>query len=299
MPRPPWPPRREPAITVADEIGEQLVVGPVDDRALGHVDDEIVAAHAVLLLARAVRARGRLAVRVIAEREQRGDVAARPQPDVATPAAVAAVGTAPRHVRLAAERDTARAAVATFQVALRYVDEAGHRRQDTDRPRSGRPYLYDLCVRLPRLASIAMIAALVLLTACSSNNPPNRPPPSSTTTSSTSSTTSTTSVPTTTLHGHLRPVSALGGPRIVSLTGPATPVQCNAPTSVELHWETRGAQTVTLRIDRRADLRDLRRRSERQARAARVRRERTRYTLTARAADGRTATRSLTITERA
>ena len=67
-----------------------------------------------------------LAVRMIAEREQRRDVAVRAQPDVAAPAAVAAVGTALRHVRLAPERDAARAAVATLHVALRGIDEAGH-----------------------------------------------------------------------------------------------------------------------------------------------------------------------------
>ena len=63
--------RREPAVAVAHEVGEQLVVGRRHDRALGHVDDEVVAALAVLLLARAVRARAGLAVRVVAEREQR------------------------------------------------------------------------------------------------------------------------------------------------------------------------------------------------------------------------------------
>ena len=39
------------------------------------------------------------------------------------------------------------------------------------------------------------------------------------------------------------------GVRILSLTGPSPAPTCNAPTQIELHWETQGAQTVTLRIN--------------------------------------------------
>ena len=119
--------RREPAVAVAHEVGQHVVVGAVDDRALGHVDDEVGAAHTVLRLPRPVRPRPGLAVRVVAKREERRDVAVRLQPHVAAPAAVAAVGPAARHVRLSPEGDAARAAVATLDVALRYVDEARHR----------------------------------------------------------------------------------------------------------------------------------------------------------------------------
>ena len=118
--------RRHPAVAVAHEVGEQLTVLAPHDRADRHVDDEIGAGRAVLLLARPVRARLRLAVRMVPEREQRGDVAGRVQPDVAAVAAVAAVGTALRHVRLAPERDDAGAAVAGLHVQLRHVDELGH-----------------------------------------------------------------------------------------------------------------------------------------------------------------------------
>ena len=96
--------RREPRVAVVQEVGEQLAVHRADDGSLGDVDDEIGAALAVQLLALAVRSRPRLAVRVVAEREQRGDVAVGPQPDVAAAPAVAAVGPALGHVRLAPER---------------------------------------------------------------------------------------------------------------------------------------------------------------------------------------------------
>ena len=78
---------------------------------------------AVALVPGAVRARLRLAVRVVAEREQRRDVAVGLQPDVAALAAVAAVGPALGDVRLAPHRDAARAAVAALHVELRLVDE--------------------------------------------------------------------------------------------------------------------------------------------------------------------------------
>ena len=140
LPRPPCPPRaREPAVAVARR-GRRAARrrAPVHDRAFGHVDDEIVAAHAVLLLARAVGSRRRLAVRMVAEREQRRDVAVRAQPHVAALAAVAAVGSALRHVRLAPERDATGAAVAALHVALRRRRRTRTSEQDTDRPGSAR-----------------------------------------------------------------------------------------------------------------------------------------------------------------
>ena len=66
------------------------------------------------------------AVGMVAEGEQRGHVAVGDQPDVAALAAVAAVGPALGHVRLAAERDAAGAAVAAPHVELALVDESGH-----------------------------------------------------------------------------------------------------------------------------------------------------------------------------
>ena len=84
----------------------------------------------------------------------------------------------------------------------------------------------------------------------------------------------------------------------MALTGPSLPVQCNAPTSVPMHWEARGAASVTLRIDAgpifatyggggHDELVPL-------ACDGRVHR----YSLTAQTADGKTTERTLTITER-
>ena len=165
--------RREPRSPWLHEVGEQLAVRRRHDRALGHVDDEVGAALAVLLLARAVRSRARLAVRMVAEREQRRDVAVRPQPDVAAAAAVAAVGTALRDVRLAPERDTARAAVATLHVA-----SARHRRSRTSLTRI-RTAPIAVASRFSTVAAMSSSArrglvarrrlAAVVLAACSSD----------------------------------------------------------------------------------------------------------------------------------
>ncbi len=212
--------------------------GAVDHRALGNVDDQVVAAHAVLLLAGAVRARTGLAVRMVAEREQRRDVAVGLQPDVAAPAAVAAVGTATRHVRLPPERDAAGAAVAAFHVALRHVDEAGHPVQDTDRTRRGRRS-YDRTMRRRRLASrsLAMLrcvaAAALLEQRLVEGDAHDRDA----------------GVDTSRRRRRPRPLPDLGPASIRAFTGPRSPVQCTAPTSVELHWETPVTATVDLRIN--------------------------------------------------
>jgi hypothetical protein len=82
------------------------------------------------------------------------------------------------------------------------------------------------------------------------------------------------------------------------LTGPPTPVRCNAPTQVELRWETRGANRVELRINggpvfatyangRHDELLPLACDGAPQT-----------YQFTARAAGGRTATKTLRLTER-
>jgi len=150
-----------------------------------------------------------------------------------------------------------------------------------------------------------MIAAVVVLGACSSSSHPKRPARASTTTATATSTTSvatSTSAPTTTrpssVPGTTSTVSALAGPRIVSLTGPPTPVPCNAPTDVQLTWEVRGATVVTLRINggavfatypngRHTPLVPLACDGAAQT-----------YQLTARAANGQSATRTLRLTER-
>ena len=82
------------------------------------------------------------------------------------------------------------------------------------------------------------------------------------------------------------------------LTGPASPVTCSAPTQAQLHWTTRGATKVELRIDggpvfstypdgKREPLVPLACDGKTHT-----------YELTARAANGETATKSLAIAER-
>jgi len=74
------------------------------------------------------------AVRVIAEREERGHVAVGAQPYVTAIASVTAVGTAPGHVCLSAERHRAGAAVAPSYVGCGFVDEPGHAAKDRTDP---------------------------------------------------------------------------------------------------------------------------------------------------------------------
>ena len=107
------------------EVGDDLMGLQAADRgALGNGHDQILAAVAVALVPRAVGARLRLAVGMVAEREQRGHVAVGLQPDVTALASVTAIGSALGHVGLAAHRDRAGTTVATLDVELRLVDEA-------------------------------------------------------------------------------------------------------------------------------------------------------------------------------
>ena len=76
MPAPAPPaPGGDVAVTVADEVGEDLAVAVPDDGALGDGHDEVLAPGAVALLARPVLARGGPPVRVVPEREQGRGVA--------------------------------------------------------------------------------------------------------------------------------------------------------------------------------------------------------------------------------
>ncbi len=120
--------RAEPAVAGVDQVGQQVALEVVDHGAFGDVDLEVGAGVAVALLAHAVHAAGGTAVRVVAERQQRGHVAVGDEPDVAAVTAVATVGAAAGHVRLTPERDAAGAAVTAPNVQLCFVDEPGHDR---------------------------------------------------------------------------------------------------------------------------------------------------------------------------
>ena len=77
----------------------------------------------VLALALPVHTVGGAAVGVVAEGEERGDVAVGDEPDVAAGAAVTAVGPALGDVRLAPEGDAARATIACLHMQAALVDE--------------------------------------------------------------------------------------------------------------------------------------------------------------------------------
>src|SRR3546814_9893459 len=83
----------------------------------------------MLALALAVGAAPGAPVRVVLERDQRGDVVVDDEPHVATLAAVAAVGPTHRRVRLPAERHAPGATVSTLDVEPTLIDELRHPRR--------------------------------------------------------------------------------------------------------------------------------------------------------------------------
>src|SRR3546814_14362979 len=89
----------------------------------------------MLALALAVGAAPGAPVRVVLERDQRGDVVVDDEPHVATLAAVAAVGPTHRRVRLPAERHAPGATVSTLDVEPTLINELRPpRRQGVCRP---------------------------------------------------------------------------------------------------------------------------------------------------------------------
>ena len=86
---------------------------------------------------------------------------------------------------------------------------------------------------------VPLTVLLVLALAACSSGGSGKPSVSDATTSTTGAPPSTT--------GRLPDLAT--GPRIESFTGPRSPVQCSAPTSIELHWQTPVTATVDLRID--------------------------------------------------
>ena len=119
--------RRQPAVSARHQVGEHLAVELLDHRALGDGDGRGLAVPPVAAFARPVTAVAGPAVRVVAEGEERGDVAVGDKPDVAALAAVTAVGATLRDVRLPPERHRAGAPVARLHVELGLVDEPRHR----------------------------------------------------------------------------------------------------------------------------------------------------------------------------
>ena len=119
--------RGQPPVAVTHEIGDDLARTVLADRGpLGDVHREIGAGLAVALVPGTVSPRRTAAVRMVAEREERRNVAVGLEPDVAAGAAIATVGSALGRVRLTPERDAAGAAVATAHIQLRFVDKVRH-----------------------------------------------------------------------------------------------------------------------------------------------------------------------------
>ena len=134
LPRPPRPPRATIATCpTRDEVGEQLAGGVVvDRRARRDGQGQVVAGLAVAARARPAAAGRRLEVVLVAEVAERRLAGVDAQVDRAAAAAVAAVRTAARHVRLAPERRRAVAAVAGADADLHAVEE--HRRRSSHSP---------------------------------------------------------------------------------------------------------------------------------------------------------------------
>ena len=102
---------------VGGQVADHPAVPAAHHGAHGHRHHEVLAPGAVALRARAVHAVGGAPERVVAEAEQRGLVHRRHQPHVPAVPPVAAVGTAPVDVRLAAPRHRPGSPVARARAA--------------------------------------------------------------------------------------------------------------------------------------------------------------------------------------
>ena len=97
------------------------------DRALGHLDLEVLAPGAMAVAAAAMRAVLALAVRMVTKREQRRDVAVGARAKIDPPSPPSPPSGPPFcDMGLASEGDTARATIAALDVDVALVDEVGH-----------------------------------------------------------------------------------------------------------------------------------------------------------------------------
>ena len=109
LPSPPRPPCATTYVVPApDQVGQHLAVGVLDDGAVGHRQDQVVAVGAAAVAALAGLAAGGLPVRGVVVVEQRRGVRVDDQDDVAAATAVAAVGAAERLELLAVDRARSR-----------------------------------------------------------------------------------------------------------------------------------------------------------------------------------------------
>ena len=119
-PTAPAAPRRQPRVPCPNQIGHNSALLVRDG------DPHVGTGRSVPGPALAVRAVPGPTVGVVPKGEKGRDIAIGDQPHIAAFAAVAAIGPAPRDMRLPTERDRARATVAALHVEARLVDEAGH-----------------------------------------------------------------------------------------------------------------------------------------------------------------------------
>jgi hypothetical protein len=127
FPLPPLPPLARIPLAVGVEVHDQPVaLRVVYQRAHGHADDDVLRLSAGLLLASALfSALGKI-VLLVPEVDERAELAVGQDDDVASFAAVAAVGSAARHIRLAPEADATLPSVARFNVYFDPVYKIGH-----------------------------------------------------------------------------------------------------------------------------------------------------------------------------
>ena len=109
----------------ADEVGQHLTAGVLDDGAVGDGEDEVVAVGAATLVAFAGSAVGGDAVGAVVVVEQGGDLHVDAHDDVAAVAAVTAVGSAEGLELLATHGGTTVPPVARDNVQGDAVDEGG------------------------------------------------------------------------------------------------------------------------------------------------------------------------------
>jgi hypothetical protein len=107
---------RHPAITLVNKVGKHRSFEIVDHGALGDIDDQIVSTGTVHLLALAMNPVLGTAMRMVFEGKQRRDISISDKPDIAASATIATIGTTFGHVRLAAKRYAACAAVSAFDI---------------------------------------------------------------------------------------------------------------------------------------------------------------------------------------
>ena len=112
--------------TLGGQVADHPTLAVAYDGPDGYWHNEVLAACTVALGARAVHAVGGAPERVVAEAQQRGLVHRRHEPDVAAVPPVAAVGSTPVHMGLAAPRHRPGSPIAGARVQLGLVDEAGH-----------------------------------------------------------------------------------------------------------------------------------------------------------------------------